>query len=300
MLNQANHGGGHQPPLDGGGGPFSAPALPFAVAFWHPVVSDVDGASQHTAGQPAGPDSGACEQRAAGDEPCRGTWRNLTAASTGTTRQGTEHSRAAVTTAAPGALRVPSVVEVPTAHERLPPEVHTGAVKPVEGAGEPGGRFSPLSAAANTREGPPVNTPPQSVDGARWSPKLVTIEFEILSGVDRKLVGSGQHRYVSESGGSYGISITQQRPSHRTTWPGRSMATRGFRASHPPGAEPGSLRGTREPARAPDDTERRLKSRWRCLARHVVAACLMAYWTVRVCSTSSCACPRWRAAAPCG
>ena len=41
-------------------------------------------------------------------------------------------------------------------------------------------------------------------------PKLVTIEFEILSGVDRKLVGSGQHRYVSESGGSYGISITQQ------------------------------------------------------------------------------------------
>lgn len=109
----------------------------------------------------------------------------------------------------PEALRVPSVVEVPTAHERLPPEVHTGAVKPVEPVSEVVG--SARSSGANTREGPPVNTPPSNPSMAlAGPPKLVTIEFEILSGVDRKLVGSGQHRYVSESGGSYGISITQQ------------------------------------------------------------------------------------------
>lgn len=112
----------------------------------------------------------------------------------------------------PEALRVPGVVEVPTAHERLPPEVPTAAVKPVEPvalASEAAG--SARSSAPNTREGPPVNTPSSTPSTApAGPPRLVAIEFEILSGAERKLVGSGQHRYVSESGGSYGISITQQ------------------------------------------------------------------------------------------
>lgn len=112
----------------------------------------------------------------------------------------------------PEALRVPGVVEVPTAHERPPPEVPIGAVKPVEPVAPPSeAAGSARSSAANTREAPPANTPSSSPSMApAGPPQLVAIEFDILSGVDRRLVGSGQHRYVAESGGSYGISITQQ------------------------------------------------------------------------------------------
>lgn len=39
--------------------------------------------------------------------------------------------------------------------------------------------------------------------------KRVAIEFEIYSGAERQLTGSGQHRYVSENGDIYGLSIKQ-------------------------------------------------------------------------------------------
>jgi hypothetical protein len=52
-------------------------------------------------------------------------------------------------------------------------------------------------------------SPGVPLPGLTGQVKRVAIDFEIYSGADRQLMGSGQHRYVSENGGNYGLSIKQ-------------------------------------------------------------------------------------------
>jgi hypothetical protein len=68
----------------------------------------------------------------------------------------------------------------------------------------------PTTSASSAQESPQPNlssgTPLRDQSGLV---QRVEIEFELFSGVDRQLMGRGRHRYVSEQGEYYGVSVEQ-------------------------------------------------------------------------------------------
>ncbi|MBK7423645.1 MAG: DUF3108 domain-containing protein [Propionivibrio sp.] len=87
-----------------------------------------------------------------------------------------------------------------------PPSIPEVTVKPSEA--------KPAAPASVQTSSPPAKesadqSPGVPLPGLTGQVKRVAIDFEIYSGADRQLTGSGQHRYVSDIGGNYGVSIKQ-------------------------------------------------------------------------------------------
>ncbi|MBL8412812.1 MAG: DUF3108 domain-containing protein, partial [Propionivibrio sp.] len=156
-----------------------------------------------------------------------------------TAKEGTSHSPLQVSLVAPAATvsapiqppaaSVPEVV-LSAQENRVaqkiekPPSTLVIAVKPAEPKNEAPPRIpevlvkpseaKPAVAASEQTSSPPAKessdqSPGVPLPGLTGQVKQVTIEFEIYSGADRQLMGSGQHRYVSDDGRNYGVSIKQ-------------------------------------------------------------------------------------------
>lgn len=105
------------------------------------------------------------------------------------------------TSRTPQEVKIPRKIEKPT---RVP-------VAP-EKQPEP----SPVNAASvvahsrNTKEIPQTNqSAGVPLPGLTGSVKRAEVEFEIVAGADRRVVGKGRHLYVSDDGDNYGVSIKQ-------------------------------------------------------------------------------------------
>lgn len=87
-----------------------------------------------------------------------------------------------------------------------PPSIPEVREKPSEAklAAPAGVKTSSTPAKESADQSPGVPLP-----GLTGQVKRVAMEFEIYSGADRQLMGSGQHLYVSDNGGNYGVSIKQ-------------------------------------------------------------------------------------------
>ena len=87
-----------------------------------------------------------------------------------------------------------------------PPSIAEVTVQPSEA--------KPAAPASVQTSSPPAKesadrSPGVPLPGLTGQVKRVAIDFEIYSGANRQLTGSGQHRYVSDIGGNYGVSIKQ-------------------------------------------------------------------------------------------